>query len=62
MMLAEIIVEDDDGNVIRNDPALKILRNPNDMNLYLEVLRVFLIDYITNLKTYLLTPISHLLS
>ena len=30
MMLAEIIVEDKDGNEIRNDPALSILQNPNN--------------------------------
>ncbi|MCJ7840514.1 phage portal protein [Lederbergia sp. NSJ-179] len=29
MMLAEIVVEDEDGNEIRNDPALKVLKNPN---------------------------------
>lgn len=30
MMLAEIVVEDSSGNEIRNDPALKILKNPNN--------------------------------
>lgn len=30
MMLAEILVEDKDGNEIRNDPALKVLKNPNN--------------------------------
>lgn len=30
MMLAEIVVEDENGNEIRNDSALKILRNPNN--------------------------------
>lgn len=30
LMLAEITVEDADGNEIRNDLALKIIRNPND--------------------------------
>lgn len=30
VMLAEILVEDRDGNEIRNDPALKILKNPNN--------------------------------
>ncbi len=30
MMLAEILVEDRDGNEIRNDPALKVLKNPNN--------------------------------
>ncbi|OAK72679.1 phage portal protein [Lederbergia galactosidilytica] len=29
LMLAEIVVEDEDGNEIRNDPALKVLKNPN---------------------------------
>lgn len=29
MMLAEIIVEDIEGNEIRNDPALKVLKKPN---------------------------------
>ncbi|TYS14280.1 phage portal protein [Rossellomorea vietnamensis] len=30
MMLAECVVEDRDGNEIRNDPALKVLKNPNN--------------------------------
>ncbi|MDK8641325.1 phage portal protein [Niallia taxi] len=30
MMLAEIVVEDLDGNEVRNHPALKIMRNPNN--------------------------------
>ncbi|MDC2863781.1 phage portal protein [Bacillus sp. BP-3] len=30
MMLAEIIVEDKDGKEIKNDSALKVLRNPNN--------------------------------
>jgi HK97 family phage portal protein len=30
MMLAEITLEDDDGNEIKNHPALKTLRNPNN--------------------------------
>lgn len=30
MMLAEIVVEDEEGNEIRNDSALKILQNPNN--------------------------------
>jgi HK97 family phage portal protein len=30
VMLAEILVEDRDGNEIRNDPALKVLKNPNN--------------------------------
>lgn len=30
MMLAEILVEDRDGNEIRNDPTLKVLKNPNN--------------------------------
>ncbi|WP_420798649.1 phage portal protein [Lederbergia galactosidilytica] len=29
MMLADIVVEDEDGNEIRNDPAIKTLKNPN---------------------------------
>lgn len=30
MMLAEIVVEDKDGKEIKNDSALKILKNPNN--------------------------------
>ncbi|MEC2520155.1 phage portal protein, partial [Bacillus cereus] len=30
MMLAEIIVEDKDGKEIKNDSALKVLKNPNN--------------------------------
>lgn len=30
LMLADIVVEDDEGNETRSDPALKILNNPND--------------------------------
>jgi HK97 family phage portal protein len=30
MMLAEIVVEDKDGNDIKNDAALQVLRNPNN--------------------------------
>jgi len=30
LMLAEIVVEDKDGKEIRSDPALKVLRNPNN--------------------------------
>src|SRR5690625_4938263 len=30
LMLADIVIEDDEGNETRSDPALKILSNPND--------------------------------
>lgn len=48
LMLAELVVEDDNGNEIRNDPALQILKNPNSYLTQSEFIKLM-----TN--TYLLT-------
>lgn len=48
LMLAEIVVEDGDGNEIRNDPALKILRNPNDYLTQAEFIKLMTNTYLLN--------------
>ncbi len=48
MMLADIVVEDEDGNEIRNDPSLKILRNPNDYLTQSEFIKLMTNNYLLN--------------
>lgn len=52
LMLAEIVVEDGDGNEIRNDPALKILRNPNDYLTQAEFIKLMANTYLLNGEVY----------
>src|SRR5690606_1351010 len=46
LMLAEIVVEDKDGNDIRNDPALKILSNPNNYMTQSEFIKLMTNTYL----------------
>lgn len=48
LMLSEIVVEDEDGNEIRNDPALKILGNPNDYLTQSEFIKLMTNTYLLN--------------
>ncbi len=48
MMLAEIVVEDENENEIRNDPVLKILRNPNNYLTQSEFIKLMTNTYLLN--------------
>lgn len=48
MMLADIVVEDEDGNEIRNDPALQILKNPNNYLTQSEFIKLMTNTYLLN--------------
>src|SRR5690625_2790966 len=52
MMLAEIIVEDEEGNEIRNDPVLKILRNPNNYLTQSEFIKLMTNMYLLSGEVY----------
>ena len=48
MMLSEIMVEDEDGNEIRHDPALRILKNPNHYLTQSEFIKLMTNTYLLN--------------
>ncbi|WP_418895895.1 phage portal protein [Sporosarcina cyprini] len=48
LMLADIVVEDGDGNEIRNDPALQILKNPNSYLTQSEFIKLMTNTYLLN--------------
>lgn len=52
MMLADIVVEDADGNEIRNDPALKILKNPNNYLTQSEFIKLLTNTYLLQGEVY----------
>lgn len=52
MMLAEIVVEDEDGNEMRNDPAIKILRNPNNYSTRSEFIKLMTNTYLLDGEVY----------
>lgn len=52
MMLAEIVVEDENGNEIRNDPTLKVLRNPNDYLTSSEFIKLMTNTFLLNGEVY----------
>lgn len=52
LMLAEIVIEDKDGNEIRNDPALDVLRNPNDYLTQAELMKLMANTYLLNGEVY----------
>src|SRR5690625_3277811 len=52
MMLAEIVVEDEGGNEIRNDSALKILRNPNNYLTQSEFIKLMTNTYLLDGEVY----------
>lgn len=52
IMLAEIVVEDANGKEIRNDPALKILRNPNDYLTQAEFIKLMANTYLLKGEVY----------
>lgn len=52
LMLAEIVVEDKEGNEIRNDPALNVLRNPNDYLTQAEFIKLMVNTYLLNGEVY----------
>lgn len=52
LMLAEIVVEDSDGNEIRNDPALKVLKNPNDYLTQSEFIKLMTNTYLLQGEVY----------
>lgn len=52
MMLADVVVEDADGNEIRNDPALKILKNPNNYLTQSEFIKLLTNTYLLQGEVY----------
>lgn len=52
LMLAEIVVEDEDGNEIRNDPALNILGNPNGYLTQSEFIKLMTNTYLLHGEVY----------
>lgn len=48
IMLAEVVVEDEEGNEIRNDPALRILKNPNNYLTQSEFIKLMTNNYLLN--------------
>src|SRR5690625_4281435 len=64
LMLAEIIVEDEDSNEIRNDPALKILHNPNNYLTQSEFIKLMTNNYLLTGEVFplLMDNELHLLS
>ncbi|MBE5089556.1 phage portal protein [Bacillus thuringiensis] len=52
MMLAEIVVEDKDGKEIKNDSALKILKNPNNYLTRSEFIKLMTNTYLLQGETF----------
>lgn len=52
LMLADIVVEDGEGNEIPNDPALRILRNPNDYLTQSEFIKLMTNTYLLQGEVY----------
>ncbi|MEB8657181.1 phage portal protein [Bacillus cereus] len=52
MMLAEIVVEDKDGKEIKNDSALKILKNPNNYLTQSEFIKLMTNTYLLQGETF----------
>lgn len=52
LMLAEIVVEDSNGNEIKNDSALKVLRNPNDYLSQAEFIKLMTNTYLLHGEVY----------
>lgn len=52
LMLAEIVVEDEDGNEIRNDPALNILGNPSGYLTQSEFIKLMTNTYLLHGEVY----------
>lgn len=52
LMLADIVVEDEDGNEIRNDPALKILKKPNEYLTQSEFIKLMTNTYLLQGEVY----------
>lgn len=52
LMLAEIVIEDTDGNELKDDPVLKILRNPNDYLTQAEFIKLMTNTYLLHGEVY----------
>jgi len=52
LMLSDIVVEDAEGNEIRNDPALSILRNPNSYLTQSEFIKLMANTYLLDGEVY----------